>query len=99
MAVIYSCAPSPPPTYSQEEIVKVYRAAYEEGRKQGIRNTIDAASTLASGFTDLKNLIEGIYDNTPKPIIMNEPYSFELKLIDEILKRGEHNEEDYDGKE
>ncbi len=77
----------PQKEYTKEEMVKVYRAAIEQGKKQGAKDVIDAATTLASGFTELRNIMEEMYDNKPKPIPVDEPYSFELEWIDEILKR------------
>lgn len=75
-------------TYTQEDIVRVYRSALEEGKRQGMKELIDTATTLASGFVKLKGLIEETYDSNPAPILADEPYTFELTWIDEIIKRG-----------
>jgi hypothetical protein len=75
-------------TYTQKEIVKVYRAALEEGRQQGVKSVVDTAGELASGFIGLRGLIEGMYKNeSQNPISTDEPYSFELKRIDEIIEK------------
>ena len=75
-------------TYTQKEIVKVYRGALEEGRQQGVKSVVDTAGELASGFIGLRGLIEGMYKNeSQNPISTDEPYSFELKRIDEIIEK------------
>ena len=67
-------------TYTQKEIVKVYRAALEEGRQQGVKSVVDTAGELASGFI-------GLIPFSHYPISTDEPYSFELKRIDEIIEK------------
>lgn len=75
-------------TYTQKEIVKVYRTAFEEGTRQGVKSIVDLAGELASGFIGLRGLIEGMYKNeSQNPISTDEPYSFELKRIDEIIEK------------
>ena len=73
---------------NQMQLVKVYRAAFEEGKRQGARDMIDAAGMLASGFTELKGLIEDSYKSASVSTLNNKSFLFEFELekINKILK-------------
>lgn len=47
---------------------------------------MNAAGTLASGFIELKGIIDDVYKSTPISISVDKPYSFELEEIEKILK-------------
>jgi hypothetical protein len=71
---------------NQMQLVKVYRAAFEEGKRKGVSDMINAAGMLTSGITDLKSIIEDSYKSTPVVNLIDNPSSFELEKINKILK-------------
>ena len=75
--------------YTDDDLVKVYRVAFEEGIRQGAKNVIDSAGQLASGFTTLKIIIDEMY-STKQPLISTDPpNNFELEMIKNILKKSD----------
>ncbi len=72
--------------YTEQEVVKVYRSAIEQGKRQGIKDLINAITNVASGAVMLKSLIDETNKDEPQPVSNDEPYFYELKFIDDILK-------------
>ena len=72
--------------YTEQEVVKVYRSAIEEGKRQEMKDLINAITNVASGAVMLKNLMDEANEDNPQPTLNDEPYFYELKFIDDILK-------------
>ena len=75
--------------YTEQEVVKVYRSAIEQGKRQGIKDLINAITNVASGAVMLKSLIDETNEDEPHPVSNDEPYLYELNFIEEILKDDE----------
>lgn len=78
-------------TYTEDELVKVYRVAFEEGKREGSKEMMEAAGSLASGFISLKSLIEESYSTKPVMTSVDKPYHYEIERILKILKDGSND--------